>query len=55
MDLGLLKVLGDLGTVAILLYVLIRVLDVLNNTMNRIIGLLEQEIDEDKPEVPKKA
>jgi len=55
MDLGLLKVVSDLGTVAILLFVLIRVLDVLNNTLNRVIGLLEREIEEDTDKTPKKA
>lgn len=55
MDLGLLKVASDLGTVAILLYVLIQVLTAYKSTVDRVIGLLEREIEDDKPEVPKKA
>lgn len=55
MDTGLLKVASDLGTVAILLYVLIQVLNVLKSTQDRILGLLEREIEENTSEPPKKA
>lgn len=55
MDTGLLKIASDVGTVAILLYVLIQVLSAYKSTVDRVIGLLEREIEEDAAEVQKKA
>jgi hypothetical protein len=55
MDFNLLKVISDLGTVAILLYVLIQVLTAYKSTVDRVIGLLEHEIEDDKADVTKNA
>lgn len=55
MDASLLKLLADAGTVGILLFVLFQVLAVLKTTLNRVIDLLEREIDASKPELPSKA
>lgn len=54
MDANFVKLLADAGTVAILLFVLFQVLAVLKTTLNRVIDLLEREIDADKPELPSK-
>jgi len=55
MDIGLLKIASDVGTVAILLYVLINVLAAYKSTVDRVIGLLEREIEDEQADVAKKA
>lgn len=54
MDANLLKLLGDAGTVAILVYLLMMVLKAYAGTVNRITDLLEDEIktEEHKPPLP---
>lgn len=52
MDTNFVKLIADAGTVAILLFVLFQVLAVLKTTLNRVIDLLEREMNEDKPKLP---
>lgn len=52
MDANFLKLVADAGTVAILLYVLVQVLAAYRGSSNRIIDLLQREIEDDRDTDP---
>jgi hypothetical protein len=54
MDLNLLKIAGDVGTVAILLYVLLQLLAAYKSAFDRTASMLEKTIEDATDDDPKK-